>query len=126
MSKNTHFTGQPIYTQLLNLVDKQAIVNLSDTGGHNRYVKKLDGYTHFVVMLYGVLMRYNSLREIVIGMLSEASKLQHLGIDYMVKRSTLSEANARRDSDFFAQIYFSLFQKYKKYLADSPTNRGWE
>lgn len=126
MSKNTHFTGQPIYTQLLNLVDKQAIVNLSDTGGHNRYVKKLDGYTHFVVMLYGVLMRYDSLREIVIGMLSEASKLQHLGIDYMVKRSTLSEANARRDSDFFAQIYFSLFQKYKKYLADSPTNRSWE
>jgi hypothetical protein len=114
MSRNTHFIGQPIYTQLLNLVDKQAIVNLSNSGGYNRYVKKLDGYAHFVVMLYGVLMRYDSLREIEIGMLSEVSKLQHLGIDYMVKRSTLSEANARRDSDFFAQIYFTLFEKYKR------------
>lgn len=126
MGKNTHFTGQPIYTQLLNLVDKQHIVNLSNSGGHNHYVKKFDGYSHFVVMLYGVLMRYDSLREIVIGMLSEASKLQHLGIDYMVKRSTLSEANTRRDSDFFAQIYFSLFQKYKNVLADSRTYRSWE
>jgi hypothetical protein len=126
MSKNTHFTGQPIYTQLLNLVDKQIVVDLSNSGGHNRYVKKFDGYSHFVVMLYGVLMRYDSLREIVIGMLSEAPKLQHLGIDYMVKRSTLSEANARRDSDFFAQIYFTLLEKYKKVLADSPVNRSWE
>ncbi len=85
MSKNKHFTGQPIYTQLLNLVDKQIVVDLSNSGGHNRYVKKFDGYAHFVVMLYGVLMRYDSLREIVIGMLSEAAKLQHLGIEYMTK-----------------------------------------
>lgn len=71
-------------------------------------------------------MRHDSLREIVLGMLSEANKLQHLGINYMVKRSTLSEANNRRDNKFFEQIYFSLFQKYKSLLPDSPTNRSWE
>ena len=126
MSKNTHFTGQPIYSQVLSLIDKQAVKNLSRTGGHDRYVKKLDGYAHLVVMLYGVLMRYDSLREIVIGMLSEAPKLQHLGIDYMVRRSTLSEANTRRDSDFFAEVYYALYHKYKKHLADSRTNKSWE
>jgi len=47
-------------------------------------------------MLYAVMMRYDSLREIVVGMLSEANKINHLGIDYMVKRSTLAEANNRR------------------------------
>ncbi|MBK7099361.1 MAG: DUF4372 domain-containing protein [Sphingobacteriales bacterium] len=72
MSKNIHFTGQPLFTQLLSLADKQEIVNISRRGGFDRYVKKLDGYSHLVVMLYGVLMRYDSLREIVIGMLSEA------------------------------------------------------
>ena len=71
-------------------------------------------------------MRHDSLRGIVVGMLSEANKLQHLGVDYMVKRSTLSEANNRRDSEFFSQIYFSLFQKYKGFLADSRTRRSWE
>lgn len=126
MGKNTHFTGQPLYSQLLNLVDKQQIKSLSKSGGHDRYIKKLDGYSHFVIMLYSVLMRHDSLREIMVGMLSEAHKLQHLGIDYMVKRSTLAEANQRRDSDFFARIYFSLYHKHKWFLADSRTHKDWE
>ncbi|MGL6143029.1 MAG: IS4 family transposase [Enterobacterales bacterium] len=127
MSKHTHFTGQPLYCQLLNLTDKQEIKDLSRLGGHDRYVKKLDGYSHLVTLLYGVLMHHDSLREIVIGMLSEAHKLEHLGVNYMVKRSTLSEANNRRSSDFFAQVYFSLYNRYKSTLADScNNNKSWE
>lgn len=60
MGKNTNFTGQPIYTQLLSLIDKTEIKSLSKNGGFDRYVKKLDGYSHFVIMLYGVLMRHDS------------------------------------------------------------------
>lgn len=126
MSKNTYFTGQPLYAQLLKLTDVQEIIKISQTGGHDRYIKKLDGYSHFVIMLFAVLMRYDSLREIVIGMLSEANKLGHLGINYMVKRSTLAEANNRRDSEFFEQIYFSLYRKYKNDLADSRNDKAWE
>ena len=65
MSKNTYFTGQPLYAQLLKLTDVQEIIKISQTGGHDRYIKKLDGYSHFVIMLFAVLMRYDSLREIV-------------------------------------------------------------
>lgn len=126
MSKNIHFTGQPLFSQILSLIDKHQIKSFSHKGGYDKYVKKFDGYSHFVVMLYGVLMRYDSLREIVIGMLSEAGKLQHLGINYMVKRSTLSEANNRRSSEFFSKIYFSLYQKHKTVLADSQSTRSWE
>jgi len=63
--------------------------------GCERYVKSLDGYTHLVVMLFGVFKHFDFLRELEIGMLAEANKLQHLGIDYMVRRSTLAEANKR-------------------------------
>ena len=112
--------------RLLSLVDKGKIIRMSKSGGHDRYVKKLDGYSHFVTLLYGVLMRHDSLREIVVGMLSDANKLHHLGIDYMVKRSTLSEANNRRSCDFFEQIYFSLYKKHKGVLADSSQDRVWE
>lgn len=126
MSKNIHFTGQPLFSQILSIVDKHEIKSFSHKGGYDKYVKKFDGYSHFVVMLYGILMRYDSLREIVIGMLSEAGKLQHLGIYYMVKRSTLSEANNRRSSEFFSKIYFSLYQKHKTFLADSQGTKSWE
>ncbi|MFA6950194.1 MAG: DUF4372 domain-containing protein [Lentimicrobiaceae bacterium] len=37
-------------------------------GGHDRYTQKPDGYTHFAIMLFAGLMRYDSLREIVVGM----------------------------------------------------------
>ena len=91
MSKDTNFIGQPVYVQLLNLVNRERIKKISSRGGYDRYVKKLDGYTHFVSFLFAVLMRFDTLRETVIGMMAEANKLQHLGVDYLVKRSTLSE-----------------------------------
>jgi hypothetical protein len=64
--------------------------------------------------------------KIVVGMLSESNKINHLGIDYMVKRSTLAEANNRRSNEFFEQIYFSLYRKYRNDLADSRTDKAWE
>jgi hypothetical protein len=71
MGKNTYFTGQPLYAQLLKLIDSQEIARISRKGFHDRYVKKLDGYSHFVIMLYAVLMLYDSLREIVVKMLGK-------------------------------------------------------
>ncbi len=126
MGKDTHFIGQPLFSQLLKLINKAEIVKLSQTGGHDHYTKRLDGYTHFVALLFAVLNRYDSLRELVIGMLSEANKLQHLGVDYMIKRSTIADANNRRSSDFFAGIYSMLYQRYKQVLSDSRTNKAWE
>jgi hypothetical protein len=88
MSKSTNFIGQPVLSQLLKLIDKQKVLDLSREMGCERYVKSLDGYTHLVIVLFGVLKHFDSLRELGIGMLAEANKLGHLGIDYMVRRST--------------------------------------
>lgn len=125
MSKSTNFIGHPIYAQLLNFVNKQKIEKISKKNGHERYVKKLDGYTHLVSMLFAVLQRYDSLREITLGLLSEANKLQHLGIKYCVKRSTLSDANSRRDCEFFEQVYSYLYKQYQCDLADSNSQKEW-
>lgn len=119
MRKVTTFSGQPQYLQLLNLTSRSKICKISQSEGYDRYVKKLNGYTHFVSLLFAVLMRYDSLRELVIGMMAEASKLQHLGIDYLIRRSTLADANNRRPSTFFAKIYYQLYNQYKSLLADS-------
>jgi len=82
MGKVTNFSGQPVYNQLLNLLDKQKICKISQkTKKSESYVKKLDGYTHLVVMLYGVLKHFDSLRELEIGKQAEAHKPHHLGID---------------------------------------------
>ena len=38
MNKGTHFIGQPMYGQLLNLLDKQKILRFSRENGGERYV----------------------------------------------------------------------------------------
>ena len=126
MGKVTNFSGQPVYNQLLNLLDKQKICEISKkTLKSESYVKELDGYTHLVIMLYGVLKHFDSLRGLEIGMQAEAHKLHHLGIDYMVRRSTLAEANKRRPQEFFANVYSYLLSKYGQFLADSrPKKKG--
>jgi hypothetical protein len=40
------------------------------------------------------------------GMETEAYKMHHLGVNYQIRRSTISDANNRRSSDFFKDIYF--------------------
>ncbi len=63
-------------------------------------------------MLFGALKHFDSLRELEIGMKAEAHKLSHLGLDYLVRRSTLAEANIRRPQEFFAKVYSYLLEKY--------------
>ena len=120
MSKNSNFSGQPVYSQVINLLDKAEIIKIShETAGSEAYVEKFGGYEHLIVMLFGVLKHFDSLRELEIGMKAEANKLQHLGLDYLVRRSTLAEANIRRPQEFFAKVYASLLERYAKFLADS-------
>ena len=49
------------------------------------------------------------------GMKAEAHKLGHLGMNYLVRRSTLAEANIRRPQEFFAGVYAYLLEKYAKF-----------
>jgi hypothetical protein len=72
-----------------------------------------------VVMLFVALEGYSSIREVIIGLLANAHKLSHLGLSYIVRRSTLSEANQRRSSKLFGEIYMEVYQRNREHLADS-------
>ena len=64
MGKSTHFFGQPVYCQLIKALDHDKIIEISRRNGGERYVKSFDGFTHLLTMLYAVIMRFDSLREI--------------------------------------------------------------
>ena len=80
MSKGTHFLGQPILNQLLNYFNKQKILQISRESGGERYVKTFNAWCHLTVMLYAVIMRFDSLRKITSATMMEWRKLAHLGI----------------------------------------------
>jgi hypothetical protein len=119
MGKSTNFSGQPIFNQLLAFIDKSEIRKIAKEHGSERYVKKFTTYNHLVVMLFVAFEGYHSIREVILGLLANAHKLSHLGLSYLVKRSTFSEANKRRSSKAFEDIYMSVYRKHASSLADS-------
>lgn len=126
MGKSTHFFGQPIYGQLIKLLEKSKILQMSRKHGGERYVKSFDGFTHVLTMLYAVIMRFDSLREIETSMTAEVRKLHHIGIESVPKRSTLSDANARRSEKFFEEVYRDLYETNKSKLTSDSRRGGTE
>ncbi len=119
MNKDTNFIGQPIFTQLLKFINKGKVDRIALKLKSDKYTKKFTTYSHLVVMLYAVLEGLSSIREVVIGMLANSGKINHLALNYMIKRSTLSDANKRRKSNVFEAIYLEIYQNNRKLLSDS-------
>ena len=99
---------------------------MSRQNGGERYVKTFDGFTHLLTMLYAVIIRFDSLREIEAAMTAEVRKLRHIGIDRVPKRSTLSDANARRSEKFFEDVYHDLYESNKDRLSSDSRRNGTE
>ena len=126
MPKSSNYFGQPIYGQLIKSLDREKIVEISRKHGGEKYVKRFDGYTHLLTMLYAVIQRFDSLHEIETSMTAEVRKLHHVGIDTLPRRSTLSDANARRSEKFFEEVYRNLYAANKNQLSSDSRRNGTE
>ena len=85
--------------------DRLVAAHRADAG-----VRCLTTKSQLVALLYGQFSGASSLREIVTGLESHAARLYHLGAD-PVRRSTLSDANARRPSAVFAELLACLMRQ---------------
>ena len=124
MGKSTHFIGQPMYNQVIKLLDKSKILQISQELGGERYTKHFNVWIHLVVMLYAVIKRFDSLREITTSLLADTKKLAHLGIMFKISRSTLADANKRRSETIFEAIYRDLYARYRhELISDSRSSK---
>jgi hypothetical protein len=70
-------------------------------------------------MLFCSFAKCTSLREVSGAMLGLSGKTKHFQLNHIPKRSTLSDANKRRNAEVFGQIYNSLLVRYKNVFSDS-------
>ena len=117
--KDKSFAGQPILSQVLDVIPSSLINKANRKHQSNRYYKKLPLRTHLVSLLYGVFSYCNGLRELCEGLLACEGKLSHLGLDKAPARSTLSDANTKRSFLVFAMIYEELLKQYHSFISDS-------
>ena len=123
MVKSTHFIGQPMYGLLINMIDKQKVMDFSKNVGGEKYIKSFDAWQHLLIMLFAVIKRLDSLREITVATYPEIRKFNHLGMTSLPRRSTLSDANARRPDIVFEAVYRDLYKTYKDELSADSRKR---
>ncbi len=119
MSKSTFFTGQPIFSQILNFIPRSSVSTIACESEADRYYKSFKTYEHLVTMLYSIFNHCNSLREVTTGLLAWDKRIHHLGMDFHPRRSTLSDANKNRSEKVFEKIYFKILERYRNVLPDS-------
>ncbi len=119
MDKNTKYVGQPIFSQILSMIGDSLIQSACKTHQADKFSKKLCFKDHLTTMLYCVFARCTSLREVQAGLELCEGKLNHLNLERVPPRSTLSDGNKNRTSDVFGTLYQSLYQKYKHIISDS-------
>jgi hypothetical protein len=124
MNKSKHFTGQPIFSQLLSFIPKELVSKIVFRHQSDRYCKYFDTWNHLITMLFSCWGHCDSLREVVMSMRSMEGKLSCLGIDHFPTRSTFSDANARRKSIVFEELYFALRKHWSTLLSDSQQEKG--
>jgi Domain of unknown function (DUF4372)/Transposase DDE domain len=119
MNKSSFFTGQPIFSQLLNIIPRHFIGRITKEHKGDYYCKRFKTYDHLVTLLYTIFNNCNSLREVTTGMLACEQRLSHLGLNYYPRRSTIADANKRRSAEIFESIYLRLLKEYEHILPDS-------
>jgi hypothetical protein len=119
MSKSTHFFGTSVFGQLISLIDTEIITKAVKNNYSDRYVKKFKTKDHLISMLFSSFAKCTSLREVSGAMLGLSGKTKHFQLNHIPKKSTLADANKRRDSDVFGEIYNQLLKKYNHVFSDS-------
>ncbi len=123
MGKDTtiKFVGQPVFRQIISLMDKINLQGIINKHGSDYYYKTYKSRTQLVLMLFGILSRCDSMNEICEGLRAMGGKLNHIGLDRAPAKSTASDGLRNRPSKFFEDVYFSLIKQYKSFLSDSRT-----
>jgi len=123
MGKNTEikFVGQPIFKQVIGLLDAIGIKSLVDKHNVDHYYKAFKAKTQLITVLFGIFSRCDSMTEICEGLRAMGGKLNHLGLKNAPAKSTACDGMRNRDNKFFEDVYFSLVRHYQSFLSDSRT-----
>jgi hypothetical protein len=104
------FTGEYIFSQVMDHLPQHTFRKCVERYRGNRYVKSFNCFDQFLCMAFGQLTHRESLRDIEICLRAHKSKLYHLGIRGGISRNTFSNANKTRDWRIYADFAHALIK----------------
>lgn len=104
-----------IFARLLEPISRRWFQAAVDELGADAYDKSFKSWQHLVALVYAQLSGAASLRGLIDGFNANPHHHYHLGVGQL-KRSTLSEANARRPVALFARTFAILAAQADRHL----------
>ena len=110
--------GRTILSQLFDFISKYEFDKCVDKYQGNYRIKSFTCWEQFIVMAFAQLTNRESLRDIESCLDAVSSKLYHSGVKSKVKKSTLADANEKRDWRIYAEFAQLLIQEARKLYKD--------
>jgi hypothetical protein len=96
-----------IFSEILKLCPRYHFDKAVNEYEGDRYVKTFTTWQQFMAILYSQITQKDSLRDIVTGLSAHSSRWYHLGLSG-INKSTLSDANAKRDYRMYEGLFYHL------------------
>ena len=112
------YTGKTVFSQLMDFLPMYEFRKCVDRYGGNYHTSSFSCMDQYLCMGFAQLTYRESLRDIEACLRSRKEKLYHLGIRGRVSRSTLAEANEKRDWRMYADFCQILISQARSLYAD--------
>lgn len=110
--------GQTVFSQIMDYLPKHSLRKCINKYDGNYKVRSFSCYDQFIVMSFAQLTYRESLRDIESCLRVMQNKLYHMGINGRVSRSTLAEANGKRDWRIYSDFAHILINIAKELYKD--------
>jgi Domain of unknown function (DUF4372)/Transposase DDE domain len=111
--------GQTIFAQVMEFLSHDEFRRCVNRYDGNRSVRQLSCWNQFLAMAFAQLTYRHSLRDIEACLGAQRSKLYHCGFQGRVRRSTLADANERRDWRIYADFAHTLIDIARPLYTDT-------
>ena len=112
------YAGKTLFAQLMDFLPWTSFARIVERYDGNRRVRTLPCTEHFRVLAFAQLTYRESLRDIEACLCAQSAKLYHMGIRSPVRRSTLADANERRDWRMYAEFAQRLIAQARRLYAE--------
>ena len=111
--------GRTVFAQLISFVSHNEFNRCVARYEGNKSVRSFSCWDQFLTMAFAQLTYRESLRDIEVCFAAQRQKLYHAGFSGPVKRSTLADANEKRDWRIYRDFAQSLIQIARPLYAHS-------
>lgn len=112
------YTGKLVFAQAMEHLPLHTFRRCVQRYAGNRHIKSFSCQDQYRCMAFAQLTYRESLRDIEACLNAQSNKLYHMGIRATVARSTLADANEKRDWRIYADFAQSLIQTARRLYAN--------